>query len=103
METCPDSTHRDMSLWHVTVPYVITKQDSNSKPYPVFNILVAEIGTKGKNKVLWFFFLTSYLTNSVISLVIPGLRAQGFDNNPSLFRPIRSPLPQIQKLEAYII
>lgn len=43
VESLPEASLRDMSTWKVTVPYVTTKQDSNSKPYPVFNINVTNI------------------------------------------------------------
>ncbi|KAK6623932.1 hypothetical protein RUM44_010788 [Polyplax serrata] len=50
VESLPEASLRDMSTWKVTVPYVTTKQDSNSKPYPVFNINVTNI-VMGENSV----------------------------------------------------
>ncbi|KAL0279492.1 UNVERIFIED_CONTAM: hypothetical protein PYX00_001035 [Menopon gallinae] len=52
-----DNMYRDMSTWRVTIPSVSTKQDQNTKPYPVFTIHVIDIGCKDQGedsvKVKW--------------------------------------------------
>ncbi|EEB19866.1 sorting nexin, putative [Pediculus humanus corporis] len=57
IESLSENEPRDMSMWRVNISHVTTKQDSNSKPYPVFNVIVSNIDVKDgkspKSKSKW--------------------------------------------------